>query len=415
MAKPPLDGIRVADFTWVWAGPYCTLQLAHMGADVIRIETRTRPCITRVLPPWPGGKPGGLNRSGYFNQYNQGKRSLTLNFKDPAAIEIARKLVARSDIVVNNFAHGVMDKLGFGYDELKKLRPDLIMASLSGYGDTGPFRDYVAYGPAQVPLSGLSALTGYKGWPPMHAGFSYGDPNAGIHGAFAILAALFHRGKTGQGQYIDMSQWESSMGVLPEGIMEYTMNGRDPDRTGNNDPRMAPHGVFKCLDRPERSGGHPIDQWVAIACADDTDWGRLARAIGCPELANDPKFATLAARKANEDELEAIITAWTSSRRAAEIAQELQRAGIAAAVVADNKYLADEDPHLKDRDYFVYLDHPEAGRQQHAGVPWKMSRTETRVRAPAPMIGQHTDEVLIELLGYSAGEVAKLRAQGALE
>jgi benzylsuccinate CoA-transferase BbsF subunit len=415
MAKLPLEGIRVADFTWVWAGPYCTLQLAHLGADVIRIETRTRPCITRVIPPWPEGKPGGLNRSGYFNQYSQGKRSLTLNFKDPAASEIARRLVAKSDIVVNNFAHGVMDKLGFGYDALRQIKPDIIMASLSGYGDTGPYADYVAYGPAQVPLSGLSSLTGYKDWPPMHSGFSYGDPNAGVHGAFAILAALFHRAKTGQGQYLDMSQWESSMVVLPEGIMDYTMNAHEPERAGNTDPLMSPHGIFKCLDRPERIAGNVIDQWVAIACADEVDWGRLARAIERPELTSDPKFATLAARKTNEDELEAAITAWTSTRRAAEVEAALQRAGIPAAVVADNRYLAAEDAHIRERDYFVNLEHPEIGKRQHCGMPWKLSRTETKVRAPAPMIGQHTDEVLTELLGYSSDQVAKMRAQGALE
>jgi len=415
MARPPLDGIRVADFTWVWAGPYCTMQLAHLGADVIRIETRTRPCITRVLPPWPEGKPGGLNRSGYFNQYNQGKRSLTLNFKDPAAHEIARRLIAKSDVVTNNFAHGVMDRMGFGYEELKRIKPDIIMISLSGYGDTGPYRDYVAYGPAQVPLSGLSALTGYRGSPPMHAGFSYADPNAGVHGAFAVLAALYHRAKTGEGQYIDMSQWECAMTVLPEGILEYTFNGREPERNGNRDPRMAPHGIFKCLDRPEKIAGNTIDQWVAIVCADDTDWGRLARAIERPELANDPRFATLAARKQNEDELESIVTRWTVSRRAAAVARLLQHAGVPAAVVADNKYLSEEDPHLKARDYFVFRQHPEVGQRQHAGVPWKLSRTATTVRAAAPMIGQHTDEVLEQLLGYSADETAKLRARGALE
>ena len=415
MAKLPLEGIRVADFTWVWAGPYCTMQLAHLGADVIRIETRTRPCITRVLPPWPEGKPGGLNRSGYFNQYSQGKRSLTLNFKDPAANEVARKLVAKSDVVVNNFAHGVMDKMGFGYDVLRQIKPDIIMASLSGYGDTGPYADYVAYGPAQVPLSGLSSLTGYRDWPPMHSGFSYGDPNAGIHGAFAILAALFHRGKTGQGQYIDMSQWESSMVVLPEGIMDYTMNQHEPERLGNTDPMMSPHGIFKCLDRPERIAGNVIDQWVAIVCADDVDWGRLARAIGRPELGDDPRFATLTARKAKEDQLEAAITLWTSTRRAAEVERVLQHAGIAAAVVADNMYLADEDPHIKERDYFVYRDHPEVGKRQHCGMPWQLSRTATKVRAAAPTIGQHTDEILSELLGYDTDQIAKLRAQGALE
>ena len=414
MAKAPLDGIRIADFTWVWAGPYCTLQLAHLGAEVIRIETRTRPCVTRLMPPWLDGKPG-INRSGYFNQYNQGKQSLSLNFKAPGAHEIALKLVAKSDIVTNNFAHGVMDRMGFGYEALKKIKPDIIMISLSGYGDTGPYRDYVAYGPSQVPLSGLSALTSYKGFPPMHSGFSYADPNAGVYGAFAILAALYHRAKTGQGQYIDMSQWECAMALLPEGILEYTFNGREPERIGNADPKMAPHGIFKCLDRPERINGVTIDQWVAIACNDDTDWGRLARAIDRQELVNDPKFATLQARKANEDELEGIITQWTSARRAADVAQILQHAGVPAAVVADNKYISEEDPHLKERDYFVYREHPEVGKKQHIGMPWRMSRTGTSVRAAAPTIGQHTDEILTRLLGYSADEVAKLREQDALK
>jgi benzylsuccinate CoA-transferase BbsF subunit len=260
MATLPLEGVRIADFTWVWAGPYCTLQLAHLGADVIRIETRTRPCVTRLLPPWPEGKPG-INRSGYFNQYNQGKRSVTLNYAKPGALEVAHRLVEASDVVTNNFASGVMEKMGLGYEALRKIKPDLIMISLSGYGDTGPFHEYVAYGPAQVPLSGLSSLTGYKGWPPMHAGFSYADPNAGVHGAFAILAALYHRKKTGEGQYIDMSQWECAMGLLPEGIMEYTMNGREPARDGNRDPLIAPHGVFPSKDRFENTG-IMIDTWV---------------------------------------------------------------------------------------------------------------------------------------------------------
>src|SRR5439155_18216141 len=258
-----------------------------LGADVIRIETANRPCITRVLPPWPEGKPGGLNRSGYFNQYNQGKRSITLNFSNEVAREVARRLVAHSDVIANNFAHGVMERMGFGYDALKQIKPNIIMISLSGYGDTGPYRDYVAYGPAQVPLSGLSALTGYKGWPPMHSGFSYADPNAGVHGAFAILAALYHRKKTGEGQYIDMSQWECAMGLLPEGIMEYTMNGREPARDGNRDPLIAPHGVFPSKDRFENTC-IIIDMWVSIVAAVDAEYGRLYSAIGKPEMARDP-------------------------------------------------------------------------------------------------------------------------------
>lgn len=415
MAKLPLEGIRIADFTWVWAGPYCTLQLAHLGAEVIRIETRTRPCITRQLPPWPQGKGGSLNRSGYFNQYNQGKKSLTLNFKLPAANDVARKLIAKSDIVVNNFAHGVMDKMGFGYDALKQTKPDIIMISLSGYGDTGPYRDFIAYGPAQVPLSGLSALTGYKGWPPMHSGFSYADPNAGVHGAFAIIAALIHRNKTGEGQYIDMSQWEAMMALLPEGILEYTFNGVEPERNGNADPQMAPHGVYRCLDRPGTILGNTIDQFVAIACATDAEWVTLTRMMGRPELATDQQFTTVMARKANEELVDKVVNQWTSTQRAVELAESLQNAGIAVVVVADNKFLSEEDAHMRERDYWVYKEHAEVGKMQHAGVPWKMSRTPTEVRAAAPLIGEQTQEILTDLLGYSATEVESMRAQGALE
>jgi benzylsuccinate CoA-transferase BbsF subunit len=414
MAKPPLSGIKVADFTWVWAGPYCTLQLAHLGADVTRIETRTRPCVTRMLPPWPEGKFDSLNKSGYFNQYNQGKKSLSLNFRHPEAKEVAWRLIKDADIVVNNFASGVMEKMGFGYEAIRRVKPDIIMISLSGYGDTGPYHEYVAYGPAQVPLSGLSSLTGYKGFPPMHAGFSYADPNAGVHGAFAVLAALYHRRKTGEGQYIDMSQWECAMQLLAEGILEYTMNGREPERNGNRDPWMAPHGNFKCQDLPEKVMDMTIDRWVSIVCADDADWARLARAMGKPELAQDPRFKTLEARKANEDQLEAIITEWTLPQKFDEVAEKLQAAGIAAAPCADNKHLCDEDRHLARRSFWVELNHPEVGVKRHAGIPWRMSGTPTAVRAPAPCLGQHTDEVL-NRLGYSAQEIENLRKIGALE
>jgi benzylsuccinate CoA-transferase BbsF subunit len=414
MAKPPLSGIKVADFTWVWAGPYCTLQLAHLGADVTRIETKTRPCVTRMLPPWPDGVFNSLNKSGYFNQYNQGKKSLSLNFKHPEAKEVAWRLIKEADVVVNNFASGVMEKMGFGYEAIRKVKSDIIMISLSGYGDTGPYHEFVAYGPAQVPLSGLSSLTGYKGFPPMHAGFSYADPNAGVHGAFAVLAALYHRKKTGEGQYIDMSQWECAMNLLAEGILEYTMNGREPERNGNRDPFMAPHGNFKCQDLPEKVMDMTIDRWVSIVCADDAEWGRLAAAMGRPELADDARFKTLAARKANEDALEALITEWTLPQRFDDVAAKLQAAGVAAAPVADNKYLCDEEHHLAERKYWVELNHPEVGVRRHAGIPWRMSGTPTSVKAPAPCLGQHTDEVLARL-GYSSAEVDALRKRGALE
>ena len=413
MKQAPLTGIRVADFTWVWAGPYCTMQLAHMGADVIRVESETRLCVSRVTPPWAGGQYG-VNRSGYFNQYNQGKRSITLNLKHPRGCEAAQRLAAKCDVVINNFAAGVIDRLGLGYRDLVRLRPDIIGVSLTGYGDSGPLRDYVAYGPAQVPLSGMSALTGYRGWPPMHVGFSYGDPNAGTHAAFAIIAALYHRERTGEGQYIDMSQWECTMALIGDGILDYTMNGHQPERDGSRDPLMAPHGLFRCRDMAETVAGRPVDMWVAIAVADDAEFARLAAAIERPGLVGDERFSTLAARKRNEDELEAIVTEWSSARFAGEAAERLQRAGVAAAVCATSRDLA-EDPHLANRNFFVELEHAEIGRVKHVGIPWRMSETPCSVRSPAPLLGQHTDEVLTEVAGYGAAEVAELRAQGVLK
>jgi len=214
---------------------------------------------------------------------------------------------------------------------------------------------------------------------------------------------------------MDMSQWECAMAVLPEGIMEYTMNGREPQRIGNRDPWMAPHGIFRCRDRAEKVLGVTVDQFVAIAFSDDAAWQRLAAAIGRPELAVDLKFATLSARKANEDELESIVEAWSVHQSAPQAAQLLQNAGIAAYVVTDNKYLSEEDEHLAARNYFVNLPHPAVGVKQHCGIPWKMSHTPAAVRAAAPLLGQHTDEVLTRVLGLSEAEVATLRDAGALE
>jgi benzylsuccinate CoA-transferase BbsF subunit len=401
--RAPLAGIRVADFTWVWAGPFCTLQLAHLGAEVIRVETATRLCVTRLLPPFADFQ-AGPNRSGYFNQYNQGKKSVTLDLKRPEAIEVARRLCGKSDVVVENFAAGVMDRIGLGWETLHARRPDLIMIGLSGYGATGPDRDKVSYGPAQVPLSGLSSVTGYRGFPPMHVGISYGDPTAGLHGAVAVLAALLHRARTGEGQYIDLSQWETSMAVLPEAILDWTMNGRQPPRDGNRDAAMAPHGVF-------RAAGD--DRWIAVAVQDDAAWGRLATLLGRPELGDDPRYATVVGRKRHEDELEELLTAWTRTRTPEEATATLQAAGIAAFTAATNRDIA-EDPHLNARGYFVELEHPEVGTRRHTGVPWRMSASDCRVRRPAPCLGADTNQVLRDVCGYDDAEIERLRAAQVL-
>jgi benzylsuccinate CoA-transferase BbsF subunit len=402
--KLPLEGIRVADFTWVWAGPFCTLQLAHLGAEVIRVETATRPCITRLLPPWPNGKSTGLNSSGYFNQYNQGKRSLSLNLKKPEALELAKQLVAKSDIVTENFAGGVMDRLGLGYEALKQIKSNVIMISLSGYGVTGPEKEYISYGPAQVPMSGMSALTGYKGWRPMHVGISYGDPNGGLHGAFAVMCALMYRARTGKGQYIDLSQWETSTAMVAEGLLDYSMNGTQAERDGNHDLYMSPHGVF-------RSAGE--DRWVSLAVRDETEWQRFCTAIGQPALASDSRFSSLRARKQHEEALDAIITAWTAQRSPEEATSQLQAAGIPSAPVMSNKDLS-TDPHLNSRPIFTYLEHPEVGKKQHVGIPWQLSKTPLSVRRPAPLFGQDTEYVLRDVLGYSAEQIATFKAQDVL-
>jgi benzylsuccinate CoA-transferase BbsF subunit len=403
MAKSPLEGIRVADFCWAWAGPYGALQLAHLGAEVIRIESNTRMCPSRQIPPWAENERG-INRAGYFNQYNQGKRSVTLNLKKPEGIALAKQLVTKSDIAIENFAAGVMDKMGLGYEVLRGLKPDIIMISLSGYGASGPEKAYVSYGPPQVALSGMSSLTGYQGGPPMQAGFSYGDPNGGVHGTFAVMCALLHRAKTGEGQYIDLSQREACAMLLPEALMEYTMNGTQPPRLGNRDPYMAPHGVFCCRGE---------DRWVSLAVRNDEEWQRMCAVMGRVELATDPRFAVLAARKENEDTLEEIITTWTQERSADEVTRSLQQAGIAAYPSLDGKDML-ANPQVAARGFFVELEHPEVGKRRHLGIPWKMSRTPCEVRRPAPCLGQDTDYVLGDILGLSREDISSLRTKEVL-
>jgi crotonobetainyl-CoA:carnitine CoA-transferase CaiB-like acyl-CoA transferase len=324
--------------------------------------------------------------------------------KTAEGLDIAKKLVAKSDIVIENFAAGIMDKMGLGYKVLSAIKPTLIMASLSGYGATGPESSYVSYGPPQVALSGMASLTGYRGGPPLQAGFSYGDPNGGIHGTFAIMCALLHRAKTGEGQYIDLSQREACAMLLPDALMEVAMNGTQPPRNGNRDPHMAPHGVF-------RAKGN--DRWISIAVRNDDEWRKLCTVMGKPELAADSRFAMLAARKENEDVLEAVVTAWTQERAPEEATQKLQEAGIPSYPSLDGRDML-ASPQAEARGFFVEFDHPEVGKRRHLGVPWHMSRTPSKVRRPAPCLGEGTDYVLEQIVGLSREEVVSLREKEVL-
>ncbi len=399
----PLTGVRVADFTWVWAGPFCTQQLAHLGADVIRVETPERLCPTRLMPPFADSQPG-FNRSGFFNQYNSGKRSLTLDLKQPRGLEAAKRLIENSDVVAESFGAGVIDRFGLSYDQIRQIRPDIIMVSISGYGRTGPESDRISYGPAIAPLSGLSALTGFEGAPPHNPGFSYGDPVGGLHAAFAVLAALYYRARTGVGQFIDVSLWETTSSLVPEALLDYDMNGVEPSRCGNRVQVMAPHGVFPC------SG---VDKWVSIAVATDAEWQRLAWIIDDGGLATDHRFTHLDGRKRHEDELDERISQWTRERSREDVTSTLQHLGIAAFPTMTSRDL-DEDTHLNARGFFVDVPHPEVGRRRHAGIPWKLSGTPCEVTRAAPCLGEHSLEVLGEVLGYSDAEIAELASAGAL-
>jgi crotonobetainyl-CoA:carnitine CoA-transferase CaiB-like acyl-CoA transferase len=254
-------------------------------------------------------------------------------------------------------------------------------------------------------MAGFSSLTGHPGGPPVQLGLSYGDPNGGIHGAFALLAALWHRQHTGEGQYLDESQWEAAVTMVGEALMEQVMNGQQPPRSGNRDVVDCPNGTFRCAGE---------DDWVAISCMTEAEWHALCRAMGQPALTDDPRFRTAASRKANEEELEHLITAWTSTRDRWEITRTLQAMGVPAFPSMSAADLS-ADPHLNQRGIFVELEHPEVGVRRHIGIPYKMSGTPVTVRAPAPCLGQHTDYVLRDILKMPEEEIAALRAKGVLE
>jgi len=398
----PLAGVRVADFTWVWAGPTSTLQLALMGADVIKVESPRRMDTIRRLPPYADGI-AGTNRSGYFNQYNQGKRSIALNLKQPEALQAAKDLVAVSDVVTENFAAGVMDRLGLGYEGLREIKPDLVMISYSGYGASGPKASYVAYGPVQVPMIGLASLSGYQGLGPSEVGLSYGDPNAGLHAALAVLAALWHKRRTGEGQYIDMSQWEAAIGLSAEGLMSHVINGQQPARQGNRDLLEAPQGVFPCQGE---------DEWVAISCWQDEQWRGLCTVLTRHDLVEDTDLATAQGRKRREQELEAAITAWTRERPWAEVVRLLQARSVPSYHVLSNQGVA-EDEQLNALGVFTEIEHPEVGVRRHVGAPWRFGGSDLGIDRCAPLLGQHTNEVLRDVLRYDEARIAALIQSGA--
>lgn len=393
----PLHGIRVLDMTWAWAGPFCSLNLAHLGAEVIRIESASRPDLYRRLPLFPVGIEEGLNCSGMFNQWNQGKASVTVNLGHAEGIDIVKSLVAESDVVVQNFATGVLHRLGLGYDVLQAINPGIILASISGYGQTGPYREYMGYGPAIPPLTGISAATGYLGGEAEEIGLSMPDPTAGITAAYGVIAALIKRDVSGHGDHLDISLWEATAVLNAEGWMGFSTAGQQPTRLGNRSTNMAPHGVFRCAGE---------DRWVAIACRTEAEWQTLADHLGIL----DERFATHELRQQHVDALEAVITQWTTMKDRWDITTELQNLGIPAFPSLTTEDVAN-DVHLNQREFIVHLAHPEVGKRAHAGIPWRLAHRPSRVAAPAPCIDADTDRYLAEL-GKSPSEISALRQRG---
>ena len=397
----PLEGVTVADFTWVWAGPFCTMHLAHLGAEVIKVESKQAPDLGRRLPLFSVNHEASVDSNGYFNQWGQGKKSVTLDLSTVEGRAVAKKIATSCDLVVSNYATGVMEKFGLGYNDLMEVRPDVIVGVISGYGNYGPYRDYLGYGPTTAPLSGLSSMTGYEGGKPEEVGVSLGDPAAGIATAHLLIAALIARRRTGEGQFIDTSLWEATASSTVEGWTQHVLTGQQPDLYGNRDPIMAPHNLYRCKGD---------DEWVAISCATEEQWHDLAAVLGL----HDPKFESQTSRKKWEAELDAHIEDWTVLRDKWEITRLLQSEGIPAMPSLDAQSL-EGDPHLNDRGFIERLNHPVVGTLAHTGIPWLLRDCQNGVKSPAPMLGQHTDQILSSLLALGEDEIQQLRGSGVLD
>ena len=411
--KQPLKNYRILDLSRIWAGPYCTKLLADLGAEVIKLESlrvydshRGPVSPARGIAAYPDGEPGAepWNRNGWFNCLHLSKYGITLELTADAGRGVFEQLVSISDVVIENFRQGSLARLGYDYAALRRLRPDLIYVSMPAFGNTGPWQSYLGYGIGQEQLSGMAHLTGYPGDGPMKSGINHGDPITGSHAAGLLLAALRHRRRTGQGMYIDVSQQESSVALMGGEILAYQMTGREPERIGNRSRWHAPAGAYPCAGE---------DRWLTIAVTNESQWAALTAEMGAPHLAADPKFADAQSRLNNQDELDALISQWTRGQDAFQLAQQLQSAGVPAAPVMRGPDLL-QDPHYKERNTFITVNHPQTGAQQYPGLPWRMSATPGEIRAPSPTLGQHNREIYGGLLGMPAADIDALESAGVI-
>jgi len=403
--RRPLEGMRVTDFCWVWAGPAGTELLTYLGAEVIRVESQDHLCGTRRRPPRRGAPPPDINCSTAYNCLNLGKRSVTINLLQPQGLELAKRLIAVSDVVTDNYAGGMMERFGLGYEVLKTVKPDIIQISMSGWGAYGPERDYRAYDPVFAGLSGFFDMTGYPDSPPGKVGsFGRCDLSCGNAFTLCILAALIHRAKTGQGQFVDVSQWEVMNCNMGDAYVDYFMNQRSPTREGNRDELLAPHNCYRCQGE---------DRWVSIAIGNDEEWQAFCQALGRPEWIGDPRFSGTEGRQQHREDLDSLITEWTVSRTNYEVTEALQRVGVAAFPSLSREELP-HDPHLTERGAFVDVVHPEAGSNTCVAPPWRFSSTPADITTHAPLLGEANEYVFLELLGMPVEEFAVMVGEGVI-
>ena len=375
-----LSGVRVADFSWIIAGPTATRHLALMGAEVIKVGSARR--------------PDPSIRGSAFHVYNQSKKYAALNLSLQRGKELALDLVAQCDVVVENYAAGVFERLGLGYEVLSEVRPDLVMVASSGTGHTGPDRDYVAYGSLLQHYTGWNSISGYPDSEPIKGGL-WADPWVGMELAMITMAALNHRLETGVGQYVDFSMAEALSASLPDALLDYQMNGGEPVPLGNRDRNFAPHGVYRCAGE---------DRWIAVEVHTSEQWRSLCDAIGRADLGSDPGLSTPRGRKTREDELDREIGAWASEMDDAEAFHILQRAGVPCGLSLDMGRLHAESQ-LNEGGYLKPIEYPDGARRILPTLPWRFDGGADFQLAPAPELGRDSAYVYAELLGLSQSEV----------
>jgi crotonobetainyl-CoA:carnitine CoA-transferase CaiB-like acyl-CoA transferase len=397
VAARALEGIRVLDFTWVVAGPVATRILADHGAEVIKLERKPGP---------PGSRQTGLQGDLHRNKF-----SIAVNMAHPRGIEVARRLAGKSDVVIDNFSARVMRGWEMDYESLSRVKPDIVCVSMSGLGHSGPRQNYVSYGPTLQALAGYTLMMADQHGEPAGYGYSYADMSGGYTGALATLIALWHRRRTGRGQFVDLSQFEAVVSVIGPSLLDIGVNEREQTPAGYRSQEMpaAPHGVYRC-----RPLGEDDDRWLAITVRSQADWERFIATIGSPAWAYDPKFRTLYLRMRNHEELDANVSRWTAGQCAGAAMEQLQSAGIAAGVVSNGADICAHNPQLKARGFWAPVTLPNGSITHVTGIPMKFSMTPGAIRSSSPEIGSHNDYVLGDLLGYSRNARDRLIAQKAI-